>query len=140
MWLDIFILFNWQKWQFKNKLSLKLCLCSICRAKSAWLYTMCGAKSALLPSMCGANWLLTWKGAMQTLLRTWSRAMQTLLRTRSGDIVSGIPFENKNILRESTIIALLCSSAQYSVVKCNSVLCSAVQCNIVKCRRVGPGL
>ena len=35
--------------------SLKLCLRSMCGARSAWLPTMCGAKSALLPSICGAN-------------------------------------------------------------------------------------
>ena len=32
--------------------SLKLCLCSMCGAKSACLASICGARSALLPSMC----------------------------------------------------------------------------------------
>ena len=35
--------------------SLKICLCSMCEAKSEWLPSMWGAKSALLPSMCGAK-------------------------------------------------------------------------------------
>ena len=50
--------------------SLKLCVRSMCGAKSAWLPSMCRAKTA--------NLLRTWKGAMQTLLHTWS-----------GDIGSG---------------------------------------------------
>ena len=72
--------------------SLKLCLCSMFEAKSAWLPSMCGAKSALLPSMCrakSANLLRIWMGARQTLLCTWQGAMQTLLCSWSGDIVSG---------------------------------------------------
>ena len=72
--------------------TLKLCLRSMCGAKSVLLPSMCKAKYALLPSMCGAkstNLLLTWMGAIQTSLRTWKRAMQTLLRTWSRDIVAG---------------------------------------------------
>ena len=44
-------------------LSLKLCLRSMCRAKSAWLPSMCRGKSSLLLFMWGEN--------LHTLLRTW---------------------------------------------------------------------
>ena len=93
-------------------LSLKLCLHSMCRAKSAWLPSMCGAKSALLPSMCGANLqtlLRTWMGAMQTLLRTWKGAMQTSLRTWSGDIGSS----TKNLLK-LPILPIFTDSAHWA--------------------------
>ena len=88
---------------FSYYLVPELSICSMCKAKSAWLPSMikakslwlpsmCQAKSALIPSKCGANLhalLRIWKGAMQTLLRTWIGAMQTLLPTLSGEIVSG---------------------------------------------------
>ena len=65
--------------------SPKLCLCSMCGAKSAWLHSLCGAKSALLPSIyianlqCNADFAPHMVG-MKTLLCIWSRDIVSLTK------------------------------------------------------------